>query len=96
MYIINNEEPQPLEVLGVYSPETYQNSLSRVQLNLNDAQKKTICQLSKLLGISGSDIIKAIRYYAYDRKIPLTTPGEGVITTTYIPEPNEDFSGVQE
>ena len=66
------EEVKPLVVKGVYSPEAYKEALSKVELSLDENQKKAVKQLSMALGISASDIIKAILYFVYDRSLIIT------------------------
>lgn len=66
------EEVKPLVVKGVYSPEAYKEALSKAELSLNENQKKAVKQLSMALGISASDIIKAIQYFVYDRSLIIT------------------------
>lgn len=66
------EEVKPLVVKGVYSPEAYREALSKAELPLDENQKKAIKQLSMALGISASDIIKAILYFVYDRSLIIT------------------------
>ena len=66
------EEVKPLVVKGVYSPEAYKEALSTAELSLDGNQKKTVKQLSMALGISASDIIKAILYFVYDRSLIIT------------------------
>lgn len=66
------EEVKPLVVKGVYSPEAYKEALSKAELSLDENQKKAVKQLSIALGISASDIIKAIQYFVYDRSLIIT------------------------
>ena len=66
------EEVKPIVVKGVYSPEAYKEALSKAELSLNENQKKAVKQLSMALGISASDIIKAIQYFVYDRSLIIT------------------------
>lgn len=66
------EEVKPLVVKGVYSPEAYREALSKAELPLDENQKKAVKQLSMALGISASDIIKAILYFVYDRSLIIT------------------------
>lgn len=66
------EEIKPLVVKGVYSPEAYKEALSKAELSLDENQKKAVKQLSMALGISASDIIKAILYFVYDRSLIIT------------------------
>ena len=66
------EEVKPLVVKGVYSPEAYKEALSKSELSLDKNQKKAVKQLSMALGISASDIIKAILYFVYDRSLIIT------------------------
>lgn len=66
------EEVKPLVVKGVYSPEAYKEALSKAELSLDENQKKAVKQLSMALGISASDIIKAILYFIYDRSLTIT------------------------
>ena len=66
------EEVKPLVVKGVYSPEAYKEALSKSELSLDGNQKKAVKQLSMALGISASDIIKAILYFVYDRSLIIT------------------------
>ena len=68
------EEVKPLVVKGVYSPEAYKEALSKAELSLDENQKKAVKQLSMALGISASDIIKAILYFVYDRSLIITNP----------------------
>lgn len=68
------EEVKPLVVKGVYSPEAYREALSKAELPLDENQKKAVKQLSMALGISASDIIKAILYFVYDRSLIITNP----------------------
>ena len=68
------EEVKPLVVKGVYSPEAYKEALSKSELSLDKNQKKAVKQLSMALGISASDIIKAIQYFFYDRSLIITNP----------------------
>lgn len=68
------EEVKPLVVKGVYSPEAYKEALSKAELSLDENQKKAVKQLSMALGISASDIIKAIQYFVYDRGLIITNP----------------------
>ena len=68
------EEVKPLVVKGVYSPEAYKEALSKAELSLDENQKKAVKQLSIALGISASDIIKAILYFVYDRSLIITNP----------------------
>lgn len=66
------EEVKPLVVKGVYSPEAYKEALSKAELSLDKNQKNAVKQLSMALGISASDIIKAILYFIYDRSLIIT------------------------
>ena len=66
------EEVKTIVVKGVYSPEAYREALSKSELYLNENQKKAVKQLSMALGISASDIIKAIQYFVYDRSLIIT------------------------
>ena len=66
------EEVKPIIVKGVYSPEAYREALSKAELFLDENQKKAVKQLSMALGISASDIIKAILYFVYDRSLIIT------------------------
>ena len=66
------EEVKPLVVKGVYSPEAYKEALSKAELSLDENQKKAVKHLSMALGISASDIIKAIQYFVYDRSLIIT------------------------
>ena len=66
------EEVKPLVVKGVYSPEAYKEALSKAELPLDKNQKNAVKQLSMALGISASDIIKAIQYFVYDRSLIIT------------------------
>lgn len=66
------EEVKPIVVKGVYSPEAYREALSKYELSLDKNQKKAVKQLSMALGISASDIIKAIQYFVYDRSLIIT------------------------
>ena len=66
------EEVKPLVVKGVYSPEAYKEALSKAELSLDKNQKNAVKQLSLALGISASDIIKAILYFVYDRSLIIT------------------------
>ena len=66
------EEVKPLVVKGVYSPEAYKEALSKAELSLYKNQKNAVKQLSMALGISASDIIKAILYFVYDRSLIIT------------------------
>ena len=66
------EEVKPLVVKGVYSPEAYKEALSKAELSLDENQKKAVKQLSMALGISASDVIKAILYFVYDRSLIIT------------------------
>ena len=68
------EEVKPIVVKGVYSPEAYKEALSKSELSLDKNQKKAVKQLSMALGISASDIIKAIQYFVYDRSLISTNP----------------------
>lgn len=68
------EEVKPLVVKGVYSPEAYKEALSKAELSLDENQKKAVKHLSMALGISASDIIKAILYFVYDRSLIITNP----------------------
>lgn len=68
------EEVKPLVVKGVYSPEAYKEALSKAELSLDKNQKNAVKQLSRALGISASDIIKAILYFVYDRSLIITNP----------------------
>lgn len=71
---INMEERVTLVVKGVYTPEVYKEALDKVIINLEDNQKKAVKQLSMAIGISASDIVKAIQYFAYDRGLIITNP----------------------
>ena len=66
------EAVKPLVVKGVYSPEAYKEALSKAELSLDKNQKNAVKQLSMALGISASDIIKAILYCVYDRSLIIT------------------------
>ena len=66
------EEVKPIVVKGVYSHEAYREALSKSELSLDKNQKKAVKQLSMALGISASDIIKAILYFVYDRSLIIT------------------------
>ena len=66
------EEVKPIVVKGVYSTEAYREALSKSELSLGENQKKAVKQLSMALGISASDIIKAIQYFVYDRSLIIT------------------------
>ena len=71
------EEVKTIVVKGVYSPEAYREALSnsklsKSKLSLDENQKKAVKQLSMALGISASDIIKAILYFVYDRSLIIT------------------------
>lgn len=66
------EEVKPIVVKGVYSPEAYKEALSKAELSLDENQEKAVKQLSMALGISASDIIKAIQYFVYDRSLIIT------------------------
>ena len=66
------EEVKPIVVKGVYSPEAYREALSKSELSLDENQKNAVKQLSMALGISASDIIKAIQYFVYDRSLIIT------------------------
>ena len=66
------EEVKPIVVKGVYSPEAYKEALSKAEMSLDGNQKKAVKQLSMALGISASDIIKAIQYFVYDRSLIIT------------------------
>ena len=66
------EEVKPLVVKGVYSPEAYKEALRKAELPLDKNQKNAVKQLSMALGISASDIIKAILYFVYDRSLIIT------------------------
>lgn len=68
------EEKVTLVVKGVYTPEAYKEALDKVHLPLEKNQKKAVKQLSMALGISASDIIKAIQYFVYDRSLIITNP----------------------
>ena len=68
------EEVKPIVVKGVYSHEAYREALSKSELSLDKNQKKAVKQLSMALGISASDIIKAILYFVYDRSLIITNP----------------------
>ena len=68
------EEVKPIVVKGVYSPEAYKEALIKSELSLDENQKKAVKQLSMALGISASDIIKAIQYFVYDRGLIITNP----------------------
>lgn len=68
------EEVKPIVVKGVYSPEAYKEALSKAELPLDKNQKNAVKQLSRVLGISASDIIKAILYFVYDRSLIITNP----------------------
>ena len=71
------EEVKTIVVKGVYSPEAYREAvskskLSKSKLSLDENQKNAVKQLSMALGISASDIIKAIQYFVYDRSLIIT------------------------
>ena len=66
------EEVKPIVVKGVYSPEAYKEALIKSELSLDENQKNAVKQLSMALGISASDIIKAILYFVYDRSLIIT------------------------
>ena len=66
------EEVKTIVVKGVYSPEAYKEALSKSELSLDKNQKKAVKQLSMALGISASDILKAIQYFVYDRSLIIT------------------------
>ena len=66
------EEVKSLVVKGVYSPEAYKEALSKAELSLDKNQKNAVKQLSMALGISASEIIKAIQYFVYDRSLIIT------------------------
>lgn len=66
------KERATLEVKGIYTPETYREALDKVNLPLDDNQKKAIRQLSQAIGISASDIVKALLYFIYDRDLIIT------------------------
>ena len=68
------EEVKPIVVKGVYSPEAYREALSKSELSLDENQKKAFKHLSQAIGISASDIIKAIQYFVYDRSLIITNP----------------------
>ena len=72
--IFNMEEKVTLVVKGVYTPEAYKEALDKVQLPLEENQKKAVRQLSQAIGISASDIVKAIQYFVYDRSLIITNP----------------------
>lgn len=68
------EEKVTLVVKGVYTPEAYKEALDKVHLPLEENQKKAVRQLSQAIGISASDIVKAIQYFVYDRSLIITNP----------------------
>lgn len=68
------EEVKPIVVKGVYSPEVYREALSKTELSLDENQKKAFKQLSQAIGISASDIVKAVLYFVYDRNLVITNP----------------------
>lgn len=72
--IFNMEEKVTLVVKGVYTPEAYKEALDKVHLPLEENQKKAVRQLSQAIGISASDIVKAIQYFVYDRSLIITNP----------------------
>lgn len=72
--IFNMEEKVTLVVKGVYTPEAYKEALDKVHLPLEENQKKAVKQLSQAIGISASDIVKAIQYFVYDRNLVITNP----------------------
>lgn len=72
--IFNMEEKVTLVVKGVYTPEVYKEALDKVHLPLEENQKKAFKQLSQAIGISASDIVKAILYFVYDRNLVITNP----------------------
>ena len=63
------EEKVTLVVKGVFTPEAYKEALDKVTIPLDDHQKKAVKQLSMAIGISASDIVKAIQYFVYDRDL---------------------------
>lgn len=70
--IFNMEEKVTLVVKGVYTPEAYKEALDNVTIPFEDNQKKAVKQLSRAIGISASDIVKAIKYFVYDRGLIIT------------------------
>lgn len=68
------EEVKPIVVKGVYSPEVYREALNKSELSLDENQKKAFKQLSQAIGISASDIVKAVLYFVYDRNLVITNP----------------------
>ena len=68
------EEVKPIVVRGVYTPEAYKEALDKVTIKLEDNQKRAVKQLSQAIGISASDIVKAIQYFVYDRGLRITNP----------------------
>lgn len=66
------EEVKPIVVRGVYTPEAYKEALDKVTIKLEDNQKRAVKQLSQAIGISASDIVKAIQYFVYDRDLIIT------------------------
>lgn len=64
-------QPQ-IVVKGIYSPEAYKEAVDKVKMDLSILQKEAVKKMSIAFGISGSDIVKALKYYAYDRNITLT------------------------
>lgn len=68
------EEVKPIVVKGVYTPEVYKEALDKVHLPLEENQKKAFKQLSQAIGISASDIVKAVQYFVYDRSLIITNP----------------------
>lgn len=68
------EEVKPIVVRGVYTPEAYKEALDKVTIKLEDNQKRAVKQLSQAIGISASDIVKAIQYFVYDRDLIITNP----------------------
>ena len=66
------EEKVTLVVKGIFTPEAYKEALDKVTIPLDDHQKKAVKQLSMAIGISASDIVKAIQYFVYDRDLIIT------------------------
>lgn len=66
------EEKVTLVVKGIFTPEAYKEALDKVTIPLDDHQKKAVKQLSMAIGISASDIVKAIQYFVYDRGLRIT------------------------
>ena len=66
------EEVKPIVVIVVQTPEAYKEALDKVTINLDDNQKRAVKQLSQAIGISASDIVKAIQYFVYDRDLIIT------------------------